>query len=142
MGTIIEPALADRLRGERNVWLCTLRPDGSPHVTPVWFVHTGETFWISSGVRNVKVRNIINDPRVSLALEDGDEPAVAEGQARVHHGPLRTDVLAAIAAKYDGWDAAAEVHPFGARVLVEVPVTRWLLTSGPTTTLPKVDQPS
>jgi PPOX class probable F420-dependent enzyme len=121
------PTLTERLERERNVWLCTLRPDGSPHVTPVWFVYIGARFWISSGTRNVKVRNVGNDPRVSLALEDGDAPCVAEGNALVHHGRLRDDVLAALAAKYDGWDAAAEIEPSGPRVLIEVPVERWLL---------------
>ncbi|MEU7799334.1 pyridoxamine 5'-phosphate oxidase family protein [Micromonospora arborensis] len=28
-----------RLARELNVWLCTLRRDGSPHLTPVWFVY-------------------------------------------------------------------------------------------------------
>lgn len=119
--------LSDRLAHDRNAWLCTLRRDGSPHVTPVWFVYFADTFWISSGERNVKIRNLRNDPRVSIALQDGDAPAVAEGQARVHEAPLRADVLAAIAAKYGGWDAGVEVEPFGARVLIEVPVRRWLL---------------
>ncbi|WP_086845943.1 pyridoxamine 5'-phosphate oxidase family protein [Amycolatopsis kentuckyensis] len=119
--------IADRLEKDRNVWLCTLRPDGSPHLTPVWFVHVGDTFWIGSGERNTKVRNILNDPRVSLALENGDHPIVAEGRAQVHRGALREDILTALAAKYEGWDAGKEVRPFGPRVLLEVPVTRWLL---------------
>jgi F420H(2)-dependent biliverdin reductase len=123
---IAELTLADRLEGERNVWFCTLRADGSPHVTLVWFVHLADVFWVSSGERNLKVRNVVNDPRVSLALEDGD-PCVAEGRARVHRGSLREDVLAAISAKYDGWDAGVEIEPFGARVLLEVPIDRWLL---------------
>lgn len=120
--------MAERLRRDRNAWLCTLRADGSPHVTPVWFVFRDETFWVSSGERNVKVRNVARDPRVSVVLENGDAPVVAEGQARLHRGAPRADVLAAIAAKYDGWDAAAVVEPFGARVLLEVPVRRWLLS--------------
>ena len=124
---IAESAVLRRLEKERNVWLCTLRVDGSPHITPVWFVYLGETFWIGSGERSVKVRNVVNDPRVSLALENGDEPVVAEGRARVHRGALRADVLAAISAKYDGWDAGAEIDPFGPRVLLEVPADRWLL---------------
>jgi PPOX class probable F420-dependent enzyme len=124
---IAELTLADRLDTERNVWLCTLRADGSPHVTPVWFVHLADVFWISSGERNLKVRNVVNDPRVSLALEDGDAPCVAEGRARVHRGTLREDVLTAISAKYDGWDAGVEIEPFGSRVLLEVPIDRWLL---------------
>ena len=64
---------------------------------------------------------------MSLALEDGDHPIVAEGRARLHRGPLQDDVLAALSAKYDGWDAAEEIAPFGSRVLLEVPVDRWLL---------------
>ena len=119
--------LTDRLARERNVWLCTLRPDGSPHVTPVWFAYLDDAFWVGSGERNVKVRNVEKDPRVSLALEDGDAPAVAEGLARVHRAALREDVLALLSAKYDGWDAAAVIEPFGLRVLLEVPVRRWLL---------------
>ncbi|WP_410576342.1 nitroreductase/quinone reductase family protein [Amycolatopsis sp. lyj-108] len=122
-----DQSLIERLARERNVWFCTLRADGSPHVTPVWFVYLGDAFWIGSGERNVKVRNIGADPRVSLALEDGDAPAVAEGVARVHRGALREDVLAALAAKYDSWAAGEEIEPFGARVLLEVPVKRWLL---------------
>lgn len=122
-----DQSLIERLAGERNAWLCTLRVDGSPHVTPVWFVYLDDVFWVGSGERNVKVRNIGNDPRVSIALEDGDAPVVAEGTARVHRGDLREDVLAALAAKYDGWAAGVEVEPFGARVLLEVPVKRWLL---------------
>lgn len=45
----------------------------------------------------------------------------------MHRGSLREDVLAAISAKYDGWDAGTEIEPFGRRVLLEVPVDRWLL---------------
>ncbi|WP_340686144.1 pyridoxamine 5'-phosphate oxidase family protein [Amycolatopsis coloradensis] len=122
-----DQSLIERLARERNAWLCTLRADGSPHVTPVWFVYLDDVFWIGSGERNVKVRNVGNDPRVSLALEDGDAPVVAEGLARLHGGALREDVLAALAAKYDGWAAGEEIEPFGARVLLEVPVKRWLL---------------
>lgn len=122
-----EITLRDRLERERIAWLCTLRSDGSPHLTPVWFVHRADCFWISSGERNRKVRNIMNDPRVSLALEGADAPHVAEGRARLHSEVLAEDVLVALAAKYDGWDAAAEVKPFGSRVLLEIQVDRWLL---------------
>lgn len=54
-------------------------------------------------------------------------PCVAEGRVRVHRGSLREDVLAAISAKYDGRNAGVEIEPFGSRVLLEVPIDRWLL---------------
>lgn len=121
-------SLSRRLERDRNAWLCTLRDDGSPHVTPVWFLYRPDTFWISSGEYSVKIRNLANDPRVSLALEDGNWPAVAEGRATVHGGTLRSDVLAALGDKYDGWDAGAVFEPFGPRVLLEIPIDRWLLS--------------
>lgn len=114
-----------RLAGDRNVWLCTLRADGSPHLVPVWFVHLRERWWIGVSTRSVKVRNALRDPRVSLALEDGDHPVVAQGLATVHED-FPDDVLAAFEDRY-GWDPRT---PYGAdqrRSLLEVGVTRWLM---------------
>ncbi|MEW1550654.1 TIGR03618 family F420-dependent PPOX class oxidoreductase [Streptomyces tsukubensis] len=115
-----------RLAEERNVWLCTLRPDGSPHTTPVWFVHTGDTWWIGSDDGSVKVRNLRTEPRVSLALEDGRFPVVAEGDATVHRDGFPPEVVTAFRLKYD-WDVTAPERPRGGRVLLEIPVRRWLL---------------
>lgn len=117
--------LAALLARARTVWMCTLRPDGSPHVTPVWFVYHGGSWWVGTDERSVKVRNVKADPRVSLALEDGAQPVVAEGHARIHHD-FPAEVVAAFAAKFSGWDVTAPYRP-GGRVLFEVPVDRWLL---------------
>lgn len=116
-----------RLERERNVWLCTVRPDGSPHVTPVWFVFLRGGWWIGADGDAVKVRNIEGDARVSLALEDGRSPVVAEGDAVVHRGPFPAEVTDAFATKYD-WDVSAPHRPGRTRVLLEVPVRRWLLS--------------
>ena len=111
-------------------WLTTLRWDGSPHTAPVWFLLADGTFWIASSTVNVKVKNILSDPRVSLAI-DGSvaRPYVAEGHARVHDGfRAHAHLVAQFADKYDGWDATDE-RLDGPRVLIEVPVDRWLLAS-------------
>jgi len=113
------------------VWLTTLRRDGSAHVTPVWFLYDAGVFWIASSTVNVKVANIVRDPRVVLAVDgSGPRPSVAEGTARVHHD-IRSypTVLARFAGKYGGWDAA-DARQDGPRVLVEVRVDRWLLGPG------------
>ncbi|MFF9773163.1 pyridoxamine 5'-phosphate oxidase family protein [Streptomyces sp. NPDC013978] len=131
-------AVRDRLAAERNVWLCTVRPDGSPHVTPVWFVFLRGSWWIGADRGSVKVRNIERCAQVSLALEDGRFPVVAEGTATVHPGPFdpydtnvagipgAAGVAEAFAVKY-GWDVTAPHRPGDTRVLLEVPVRRWLL---------------
>lgn len=114
--------MRERLETERNAWMCTLRPDGSPHVTPVWFVHLHDTWWICSERPNAKLRNVSADPRVSLHLEDGDHPVVAEGRAIVHRTGYPVDVVSAFRVKY-GWDIDTPES-----VLYEVPVTKWLLS--------------
>ncbi|MBC8988842.1 MULTISPECIES: TIGR03618 family F420-dependent PPOX class oxidoreductase [Micromonospora] len=123
----VPPAVEDRLARERNVWLCTLRRDGSPHMTPVWFVYADGVWWIGCEGRSVKARNVAADPRVSLALEDGVHPVVAEGVARLHRAGFPPAIVAAFAEKYGGWDIRQPVTPDSERVLLEVPVRRWLL---------------
>ncbi|MEW2540894.1 TIGR03618 family F420-dependent PPOX class oxidoreductase [Micromonospora chalcea] len=123
----VPPAVGDRLARERNVWLCTLRRDGSPHMTPVWFVYADGVWWIGCEGRSVKARNVAADPRVSLALEDGVHPVVAEGVARLHRAGFPPAIVAAFAEKYGGWDIRQPVTPDSERVLLEVPVRRWLL---------------
>lgn len=112
------------------VWLTTVRVDGSPHTTPVWFVFRDGTFWLASAAGNAKVRNLEQDPRASLAVDGSAmEPGVAEGTALIHRQVReRPDVLGALADKYAGWDAADESQD-GPRVLIEIPVGRWLLGS-------------
>ncbi len=119
-------AVRDRLAQEKNVWLCTVRPDGSPHVTPVWFVFLRGSWWIGTDAISVKVRNVEKFSRVSLALEDGRLPVVAEGEAVLHRGLFPEEIMDAFDAKY-GWDVSAPYTPDGDRVLLEVPVRRWLL---------------
>lgn len=124
----VPPALAlrQRLDQERHVWLCTVRPDGTPHVTPVWFVYLRDRWWIGVDGASVKVRNIENFSRVSLALEDGRFPVVAEGEVILHRAAFPPGITAAFAAKYD-WDVTVPYRPHGGRMLLEVPVRRWLL---------------
>ncbi|GAA0813677.1 pyridoxamine 5'-phosphate oxidase family protein [Spirilliplanes yamanashiensis] len=69
------------------------------HQTPVWFIFHESALWICSAEKNRKVRNVRLDPRVSVALEGGAAPVVAEGRVTL--------------------------HPW--RVVMEVRVVRWLL---------------
>ncbi|MEV5593843.1 pyridoxamine 5'-phosphate oxidase family protein [Streptomyces sp. NPDC052496] len=120
------PAVRLRLAEERNVWLCTVRPDGSAHVTPVWFVYQSSRWWIGSDLSSVKVRNIRKEPRVSLALEDGRFPVVAEGDALLRGEGFPREIVTAFEQKY-AWDVSAPERPTSKRVVLEVRVRRWLL---------------
>ena len=122
-----QPSVLDRLRRERNAWLCTLRPDGSAHLTPVWFVYLAPAVWVCSSERSVKAANLASDPRVSLALEDGDAPVVVEGRAFIHRTDFPAEVVAAFAGKYAQWDITAPFDARTRRVLFQIVMDRWLL---------------
>ena len=58
------------LAEERVVWLSTVRPDGSPHLVPTWFLWDGEALLVWSKPNAVKVRNLRANPRLMVALGD------------------------------------------------------------------------
>jgi PPOX class probable F420-dependent enzyme len=75
----------DRLRREIIVWLTTVRPDGQPQSSPVWFVWDGRTVLIYSLPTSRKLPNIRGNAKVSLHLADdaGADVVSIEGLALV-----------------------------------------------------------
>jgi PPOX class probable F420-dependent enzyme len=80
-------ARADRrLRTEQILWLTTVRADGQPQSSPVWFLWDGEAFLVFSQPDAQKLRNLAGNPRVAVHLESegtGDEVLTVDGTAAV-----------------------------------------------------------
>lgn len=120
------PTSAERLATERNLWLATVRPDGRPHLVPLWFVWVEGAFWIGTGARSAKARNLAAEPRAAVSLEDGNAPVAAEVVASQASRPFRAPVVDAFAAKY-GWDVTVDDdEDVGELVVYELRPTRWL----------------
>ena len=62
------------MEGTRTGKLATVRPDASPHVTPIWFVLDGDDVVLMTGSRTTKGRNLRRDPRASLVVDDERPP--------------------------------------------------------------------
>jgi PPOX class probable F420-dependent enzyme len=77
-----------QISATRSIWLATTRPDGRPHVVPVWFVWTDQRLYFASKRALQKVRNLAQQPWVVLHLGDGDDVVILEGQARVARDPV------------------------------------------------------
>lgn len=74
----------ERLQSDIVGWLGSVRPDGRPHVAPVWFLWSGDSLLILTQPDSVKARNIETNPAVTFALdgtEGGREPIFLEGLA-------------------------------------------------------------
>jgi PPOX class probable F420-dependent enzyme len=83
------------LDAEPVIWLSTVRPDGTPHLVPIWFSWDGESVLIASKPHAKKVANLRSNPRVMLALGEPDEDfdvGLLEGVAEILDAPAM-DVL-------------------------------------------------
>ncbi len=92
----------ERLRLDTMMWLGTVRPDGRPHLVPVWFVWDGEAILIFSKP-DQKIRNLRQNPNVVLALDDthgGGDVVVIEGTATLPDHDSVNTTLPIYAEKY------------------------------------------
>lgn len=116
----------ERLAESRNVWMATVRPDGRPHVAPLWFVYVDDRIWIGTGLGSVRVRNLRRNLAACASLEDGDSPVVAEGTVALHETERPVNVVAEFSAKYR-WDITVDVDDdVGHVILLEFRPHRWL----------------
>jgi PPOX class probable F420-dependent enzyme len=111
-------ALADArldrfLTREPVVWLSTVRPDGAPHLVPIWFTWDGTSLLVFSKPEAQKVRNLRTHPVAMLALgepEDDFDVALAEARVRLLDEPAR-ELPEAHLAKYGERMAALGLTP-------------------------------
>ncbi len=93
----------ERLSASHDYWLATVRPDGRPHVSPVWGVWLDGAVWFSSSGESRKARNLAANPHAVITTDDALEPVVVEGQAtRVTALEPITAFTAEVNRKYGG----------------------------------------
>ena len=119
--------------GTRTGKLSTVRADGGPHVTPIWFLLDGDDLLFNTSKESVKGRNLTRDGRVALCVDDDRPPfafVVLEGRAELSEDLDELRHWAArIGARYMGEERATE---FGERngvpgeLLVRVRITKVL----------------
>ena len=87
-----------------NYWLVTARPDGRPHLMPIWGLWWKGAFWFSTGEKTVKARNLAANPSCVVAPDRADKAAIVEGRAEwVPASKALAPLWAAYRKKYK-WD--------------------------------------
>ena len=96
----------------RTTWLSTVNEDGSPHVTAVGALWVDGTFWFQTGAGTRKARNVVRDPRCSVAVSVLDADVVLERDAeRVTEPDAVTRIAKAWAG--NGWPAEPDERASG-----------------------------
>ena len=71
--------VAAQLTETKNYWLCSVRPDGRPHVVPRWAVYLDGKIYYDGSPETRHAQNIELNSHVSVHLESGDQVIILEG---------------------------------------------------------------
>ena len=63
----------DFIDTQRNVQVCTLGKDGSPHLTVMWFAVRDGAIVLETFTKSQKIVNLRRNPKMAVLLEDGSE---------------------------------------------------------------------
>jgi len=71
--------VAEQLTTAENYWLSSVRPDGRPHVVPRWGAFIDGRFYYDGSPETRHARNIMENPNITLHLENGYKVVIMEG---------------------------------------------------------------
>jgi len=102
------------LAAAETYWIATTRPDGRPHMMPVWAAWHAGRLWFEGGSATRRARNLALEPAITVGIDlPVDGSVVVEGLAERHLGvaPGLVDALVAAFAKYAAPPRAYRVDP-------------------------------
>jgi len=129
MNETLGPEAEAFLQQQPNLILGTIRRDGSPQASPVWFLWVARTFLVSTIDSTAKWHNLQKDRRCSACIDDPGtgRMIVASGEADLHGDDVEARTRAIVEKYYPGDPLASDAHMrriFGSdaarRVLIEM----------------------
>jgi nitroimidazol reductase NimA-like FMN-containing flavoprotein (pyridoxamine 5'-phosphate oxidase superfamily) len=101
-----------RLTKAHTYWIATARPDGRPHMMPVWGLWLDGAFYFSTGRNSRKAQNLASNPGCVLSMEQDGDSVIVEGVAAPVEDPsLLKQCYKAYKEKYE-WDMEDGGEPF------------------------------
>jgi hypothetical protein len=126
----------ERLISSHNYLLTTVRPDGAPHVMPVWGIWLEDAWYFSTASTSRKSRNLEHNANCVVCNDNLEEAVILEGNAqRLADDKIPKQAFDDYKAKY-GWDLDPRRGPVwkvGPKTVFAMPekqfpegVTKWV----------------
>ncbi len=94
----------ERLERSHNYWMATTKPNGGPHVMPVWGIWVNSVFYFSTGRESRKAKNLTANPKCVVCTDRSNEAVILEGVAEEVTDAARLKKLAVpYHKKYKPW---------------------------------------
>ena len=75
------------MRGTYTAKLGTINKDGSPHITPIWFIlDENDHIIFTTYFKSLKAKNLVRNPKVSICVDDQVPPfsfVIVNGIAKI-----------------------------------------------------------
>ena len=114
---------AELFLGKNFGAVATIRPDGTPHVTPVWVDYDGEHVVFNTATGRAKWQHMLRDPRVTIEVYAQDNPyeyVTVTGTAELVEGDEADRHIDKLSEKYTGNPKFQSHRPGQRRVIVRV----------------------
>ena len=98
----LSPRVLSFLEGKHIGKLATVMKDGSPHVSPIWYMLDHGMVIVNTTTGRVKYHNVLRDSRVSFLVDDGYPYVVLFGEARVAAERDPKKDIESLAVRYTG----------------------------------------
>lgn len=103
-GTLPWQWALDRLTASHNYLLTSVRPDGAPHVMPVWGAWLEGAWYFSTAATSRKSRNLEQNANCVVCNDNVEDAVILEGTAQqLKDEEIPKQAFADYKAKY-GWD--------------------------------------
>lgn len=107
----------------------SINRDGSPHITPIWFMYENSRFIVTTPQSTVKAQNVRRDKRVALLVDDGETYLLVTGNARISKGISAERNTEKLAVRYEGEGGKKKAVELLKERHITMEVTPWKVIS-------------
>jgi PPOX class probable F420-dependent enzyme len=100
----LTPEVRAFLAERRFAVVASIREDGLPHQTVMWYELRGDAVLLNEGAARARSKHLHRDPRLSLCVEDGDRYVTLSGPCELQSDDQEAalDDITALASRYMG----------------------------------------